>query len=185
MLRSIALAWCGMVLSSAVAHAQDVASGPDKQKPVPALKVFDGTGTHMGKEADYAAERGKKPTVYLFIWADKWDRPMARFFRDLDQAAFKQGGEAAIVAVWVGGEAEKNKTYLAIAQGALKLQASTLTAYTSDARGPNDWAINPDAHLTVVVAGDGKVTETFGYRSVNETEAPRVAEALKHAAAGK
>lgn len=185
MLRFMALLWCGIAMWTAAARGQDVVSGPDKEKGVPALQVFDGTGKHMGKEADYAAERGKKPTVYLFIWADKWDRPMARFFRELDQAAIKQGGEAGIVAVWVGGEAEKNKTYLPIAQGALKLQASTLTAYTRDAMGPSEWAINPDAHLTVVVAGDGKVTETFGYRSVNETETPRVAQALKTAAGGK
>jgi hypothetical protein len=182
MLRSIGLAFGGLMLLTAIVQAQDVTSGPDKGKPVPALKVFDGTGALVGKEIDYAAERGQKPTIYLLIWADKWDRPMARFFRDLDQAAIKQGGDAAIVAVWVGGDAEKNKTYLPIAQGALKLQASTLTAYTADVLGPNEWAVNNDAHITVVVAGHGKVTEVLGYRSINETEVPKVAEALKKAA---
>jgi hypothetical protein len=184
MFRPVVLALCGVVLAAAMVQGQNIVSGPDKDKPVPALKVFDGTGAHVGKEVDYAAERGQKPTAYLFIWADKWDRPMARFFRDLDQEAVKQGGDAAIVAVWLGGDAEKNKTYLPVAHGALKLQTSTLTAYTADALGPNEWGINSDAHLTVVVAGKGKVTETLGYRSINETETAKVAEALKKAAEG-
>ena len=39
------------------------------------LKVFDATGPLKDKEVDYAAERKGKPTVYVFIQADKWDRP--------------------------------------------------------------------------------------------------------------
>ena len=44
-----------------------------------------------------------------------------------------------------------------------------------------DWAINPDAHLTAVVAHEGKVVKSFGYRSVNETDAPEVVKRLKKA----
>src|SRR5437870_4330779 len=68
------------------ASAQDVASGQEKGTEVPALKVFDATGLHQGQEVDYAAERKGKPTVYVFIQADKWDRPMARFPKGLDES---------------------------------------------------------------------------------------------------
>jgi hypothetical protein len=69
----------GVLLLPAYVLGQDVPSGPEKGKAVPALKVFDATGPHEGKEVDYAADRKGKPTVYLFIQAAKWDRPMARW----------------------------------------------------------------------------------------------------------
>ena len=47
------------------------------------------------------------------------------------------------------------------------------------------WNVNADAHLTVVVAGKGKVAETLGYRSVNSTDAKGVLEAVKKAAEQK
>ena len=59
------------------ATGQDVDSGPENGKKVPALKVFDTTGPKQDIEVDYAAERKDKPTVYVFVQADKWDRPMA------------------------------------------------------------------------------------------------------------
>ena len=71
------------------ALAQDMMSGPDKGGAVPALKVFDATGAFKDKETDYAAERKDKLTVYLFISAEKFDRPMNRFMKGLDAAVGK------------------------------------------------------------------------------------------------
>src|SRR5437868_15446258 len=86
---------------AAAARGQEVASGPEVGKAVPALKVFDATGPHKTKEVDYAQERKGKPTVYLFIQADKWDRPMARFVKELEKAVQKESAEALVVAVWL------------------------------------------------------------------------------------
>lgn len=169
-----------LVLPSSVL-GQDVPSGPEKGKAVPALTVFDATGAQAGKRIDYAAERAGKPTVYVFVQADTWDRPMARFLRTLDEAVRKQGGDARVIAVWVGGDPERNKEYLPVARNALKLQATALTAFTGAAAGPDDWGINDQAHLTAVVASQGKVAAVFGWRSINETNVPEVAEALKSA----
>jgi hypothetical protein len=45
-------------------QAQDVTSGPEKGAKVPALKVFDASGIHKDKEADYAADRGaNRPSI--------------------------------------------------------------------------------------------------------------------------
>src|SRR5262249_2906562 len=69
---------------AARALGQEVVSGPDRGSKVPTLKVFDATGPAQGKDVDYATERKGKPTIYVFIQADKWDRPMARFLKELD-----------------------------------------------------------------------------------------------------
>jgi hypothetical protein len=96
----VLLAFSGLFLAS-LAWAQEVSSGPDQGKKVPPLKVFAATGPNKDTEIDYAAERKEKPTIYLFIQADKWDRPMARFLRKLDQALQKANDEAVLVAVWL------------------------------------------------------------------------------------
>src|SRR3954451_13924290 len=96
-----AIAWLATLALAGSAWAQDVASGPTKADPVPALKVYDATGAHKDKEVDYPAERKEKPTVYVFIQSDKWTRPVARFVRTLDQAVKKEAEDAYLVAVWL------------------------------------------------------------------------------------
>src|SRR6266704_2953967 len=90
---------CGGIFIAAFAWAQNVSSGPDQGKKVPLLKVFDATGPNKDKEVDYAAERKEQPTIYVLIQSDKWDRPMARFLRELDQGLKKEPEGSLVVAV--------------------------------------------------------------------------------------
>jgi hypothetical protein len=170
-----------VLLLASPAWAQEVTSGPEKGTKVPALKVFDATGPHEGKEVDYAPERKGKPTVYVFVQADQWDRPMARFLRELAQAVQKEGDDAYVVAVWLTDDPDKTKEYLPVAQRSLQFQATALTCFVGGKAGPGGWGLNADAHATAVVADRGKVQATFGYRSVNETDAPAVRDALRKA----
>lgn len=117
----VLLAFSGLFLAS-LAWAQEVSSGPDQGKKVPPLKVFVATGPNKDKEVEVAAERKGKPTIYLVIQADKWDRPVARFLRKLDQALQKANDDAALVTVWLTDDPEKTKDYLPVAQEALLLQ---------------------------------------------------------------
>lgn len=179
--------WCWVLLVASVsaAGAQDVASGPERAKPVPALKVFDATGPNQGQEVDYAAERRDKPTVYIFIQADQWDRPMARFLKKLDEAMSRASGDAFIVAVWLTADVAQTKAYLPLAQRLLALQATALTCFLGAKAGPEGWGLNSDAHLTAVVVHQQKVAATFGYRSLNETDVPAVRDALLKAIKAK
>ncbi len=166
-------------------RADDTASGPAVGDKVAALKVFDATGTHQGKEVDYAADRKDKPTVYLFVQGDRFSRPMARFMRELDKAVAKDFEDAAVVAVWLSEDVAKTKEYLPRAQQSVQFGKTALTVFPGERSGPGDWHVNPDAHLTAVVAARGKVAFATGYQSVNETDVPRVKEALAKAAKGK
>jgi hypothetical protein len=169
-------------LLASSAGGQDVASGPEQGKQVPALKVFAATGPHQDKEVDYAAQRKGKPTIYVFIQADKWDRPMARFLRKLDDAMPKKGEDYPLVAVWLTDNPDKTKEYLPVAQQSLQLQKTALSCFPGKKAGPKGWNINGDAHLTaVVVTTEGKVAATFGYRSINERDAPAVQNAYQKA----
>jgi hypothetical protein len=167
------------------AAAQDLASGPEPGKKVARLNVFDATGPHKDEELDYAAERKGKPTVYVFVRADAWDRPMARFLRKLDEALPQVGEDCYVIAVWLTDDPDKAKQYLPVAQRSLEFQTTALTCFTGRKAGPREWGVNPDARLTAVVAHKGRVVKRFGYRSINETDVPAVRDALKKALARK
>src|SRR5262245_24791013 len=166
---------------AASAPAQDLSSGPDKKAKVPALRVFDATGPNKDKDVDYAADRKDKPTIYLLVRADKFDRPMNRFVKGLDGQVKKDSEDAYIVAVWLTDDVDKAKERLPAVQQSVQYQNTALTIFTGGKDGPNDWHANPDAHLTVVLAVKGKVVATFGYQSVNETDVKAVREAFQKA----
>ncbi|HJZ55862.1 MAG TPA: hypothetical protein VKE74_12915 [Gemmataceae bacterium] len=164
----------------------DVESGPKPGEKVAALKAFGVAGPVENKEADFAAERKDAPTVYLFVQAEEGGlpvggRPLARFMKTLDGELAKADGPAA-VAVWLGEKAiDKHKDYLPRFQMSLKLEKTQLAAFDGEKSGPNGWGINPDAHLTVVVAHKGKVVKSFAYTTVNETDVRAVMAELKKA----
>ncbi len=173
------------LLFASPAWAQDVASGPAPGEQVPPLKVFDATGSHKDKEIDYSAERKDQPTIYVFIQAGRWDRPLARFLKKLDEAVKKDSDDAYVVAVWLTEDPEKTKEYLPRVQQSLQLEATALTCFLGEKAGPKGWDVNADAHLTAVVASKRKVAARFGYRSINETDVPAVRDALHKARAAQ
>ena len=105
--------------------------------------------------------------------------------RKLDETLLKESQEAYIVAVWLSDDVDKTKGYLPRVQQSLNFQNTALTCFTGEKAGPKDWGINPDAHFTAIVTCKGCVAKKFGYRSINETDAPAVQEALKNAISGK
>ena len=153
----------------------DVTSGPKEGEKVATLKVYAVTGEPKDKEVDYAGLRKDKPTVYVFVSAKDFGRPMFRFLKKLDEDL---GNDGLVVAVWLTDDADRAKAYLP--KIAPYFQGAALTVFGGTA-GPKDWAINPDAHLTAVVAHKGKVVKSFGYMSLNETDVPEVVETLKKA----
>jgi hypothetical protein len=165
---------------TAPAVAQDVESGPEKGGKVPALKVYDATGEHKDKEVDYAGERKDKPTVYFLIAADKFDRPMNRFMKTLDQKINKDYEGVYGVAVWLTSDLDKTKELLPRVQTSVNYASTALTAFKGT-EGPRGWNANGDAHITVVIANKGKVVTTMGYKSINETDVKGVLAALKKA----
>lgn len=178
--RNWALLAVVIALAPSVVQAQ-VASGPAAGTKVEPLKVVIAAGENVGKETDVAEDRKGKPTVFVFVQADKWDRPVARFLRTLDVDLAKDRQDVKIIAIWLTDDVMKSKDYLPKAQESLKLTQTTWSVHPGDKGGPAGWGINADAHLTAIVVQDSKVTASFGYRSVNETDVPAVIKELKPA----
>ncbi len=167
-------------LVACTAHAE-IASGPNAGTAIPALKVFAVTGDQQGKELDYAAERGTKPTIYIFVQHDRFDRPLARLLKALEKSAIDAGNDVSLVTVFLTSDEAKTKEHLPRIQMSLTFTANPLTVFPGATTGPDGWAVNTDAQLTALVVINGKVADAFGYRSANETVAPEIVDALKKA----
>lgn len=164
--------------------AADLKSGPQVGEKAPALPVFVTTGALEGKDVDFVEKRKGKPTVYLFVQSENWDRPMARFIKTIDKALADGKEKAEAVAVWITEKPDEAKEYLPKVQASLQLQATAL-AVSGEKGGPKGWGLNDLAHITVVVVHEGKVVATFAHKTVNETDAAAVKNAVKKAAGSK
>jgi hypothetical protein len=178
----------GVILVTALlfgppSRAGDVESGPAKGEKVQPFQVHALNGDHMGKDVDFIAERKDALTVFVFVHADKWDRPMFRYLKKLDDSVQKDFPKAAVVAVWLTDKQEAAKEYLPKIDR--YFTATLLTCFPGEKGGPKGWGLNLDAHATTVVAAKGRVAARFGYRSVNETDAAAVLRALKNVASEK
>jgi len=156
----------------------DVESGPVVKEKPPALKVTCVVGDDEGKEVDYQAARGDKPTVYFFIRTDRFTRPLARVLKKVDGELGKTENASA-VAVWLTDNADQTKAHLPKIAQSLDFDHTTLAMFAKDREGPENWGINGDADLTAVVVRGGKVAARFGFVSPNETVAAEVLKGLK------
>ncbi len=173
-LLSVPLLLC---LAAGFAPAQ-VESGPQVGSEAKAVKAVVLVKDEAEKEKDFVAERAGKPTVFLFVRADTFDRPVARFLRTLDQDLSKNRNDVQVVAVWLTDDVDMSKKYVPRARESLKLTQTTYSVFPGEKSGPDGWGINGDAHLTAVIVEKGKVSGSFGYRSVNETDVPAVIKKL-------
>lgn len=166
-----------LLFAAGFAHGQ-VESGPKAGEKVPALKLTVVVGENEGKEIDLPGERKDAPTAYFLVNAEKFSRPMAKFLREIDSKIGDVDDKAAAIAVWVGGDLDKNKDYLPKAQGSLKFGKLWLGVAPAD---PKDWSVNSDAHLTAVLTAGGKVVKTVGFVTVNDTDVKPLLETWKKA----
>lgn len=176
---------CAVLAFVTLSRAEE--SGPKAGEKAPALKAFGVAGKVEGKEADFVADRKGEPTIYVFVQAAEGGipvggRPAARFLKELDNKIGDTSDKAAVVAVWLGEKAfDKHKEYLPRINMSLMFAKTSLTAFDGEKSGPNNWNVNPDVHLTVVVVTKGKVAKSFAFTSVNETDVKPVLEELKKA----
>lgn len=169
--RFLAAAFLFLVASQACAQLN---SGPDPGTNASPLRVAVITGENAGETLDVAQRRGAMPTIYIFIQADKWDRPLARFLRALDDDLRKDRSDVAVIVSWLTDDVEAAKDYLPKVQQSIQLSQTSLAVFPGDKNGPQGWSIHSGAHLTAVIAADNRVVARFGYRSLNETNVPDV-----------
>jgi hypothetical protein len=162
--------------------AADIPSGPEPDTAIKPCAVAIVAGQGEGETLDIVLRRAERPTIYVFVQAERFDRPTARFIRAIDETlkgGVSQAPDAESVAVWLTDAPEKSHEFLPRAQQSLKLEKTTWSIYDGSSKGPDSWSINDAALLTAVVARDGKVVRSFGYQSLDEVEPREVLQALR------
>ncbi len=142
---------------------------------VPGLEAIVCVGDDVGQKADLVQKRGSKPTVYMFLQKEHWDRPTARLLRELDFQIRDKLTDGGIVAVWLSDEpVQALQEHLPRVQQSIRLSMTTYAVWPGNAFGPADWGLTRDDHVTIVSAKDGKVIRRHTFRSTNEGDAPKV-----------
>jgi len=167
-----------MILVVSEAQAQ-ISSGPNAGTPVSPLMVFAVTGDHAGKNVDISKDLGPRPTIYLFVPHERLDRPLARLMRAIEKGTLEAGKDSKLVTIFLTNDEAKTKEHLLRVQMSLQFTANPLMVYPDATKGPEEWLLNSDAQLTAIVAKDGKVAASFGFRTVDETVGPEIVAALK------
>lgn len=173
MLRTLFL----LAFASVPIWADELSSGPETGASVPALSVHVAAGPGAGAARDVAAERVDQATIFAFVQAAEFDRPMARLLKTIDDAITREGTPApgaALVAVWLTDEPEKSKDYLPRAQQSLQTKATSWSVFDGPRQGPEAWSINDSAGITFVVARAGKVLVSRGFDSWEEADARKI-----------
>ena len=170
---------CLAALALTTTARADVTSGPKVGDKLEDFKVFGVVGSIEGKEGSYVNDRKDEPAVYVFVQQAHWSRPMARFLKTLDTAAKEANDTVFVSAIWLTESPDKAKDYLPKAQTSLNFANTSLGVFEGEKSGPNNWGINADAHLTVVVAHQGKAVAVFAMDSVNETDVKKVVAEVK------
>ncbi len=98
-----------LLLPSSLAFGQTAED--TKAKGFPAYAV---TGDQSGQTVDFVAARKDEPTLYAFVQAEKWDRPLARLLRTIDEElpAIDGAENLQIIAVWLTDDRTASKEYL-------------------------------------------------------------------------
>ncbi len=162
-----------VAFSTAQLSADDTAIGA-AVKPL-RVELLQSDGSYL--QIDAATAATDKPIVYLLIPATRWDRPVARFVKTLDEKLSGYSAAAEIRAIWLSAEPDATKEYLPRAQQSLQLQKAKLGVY-ADAEGPEGWQLGGNVQLVAIVVHRGKIAARFPFGSVNETDVPQVGEAV-------
>src|SRR5687768_4859152 len=133
---------CGLVVIAGAFGL--VAAGQAEDAAVKPCKVAAVTGEFSGKDVDYAAERKEKPTVFLFVSAEHFTRPIGRYIKTLDTQIDKgiEGArDAEVVAIWLTSDVAKSKEYLPKLQQSVQLTKTALAVFDGQPQGPDGWNV--------------------------------------------
>lgn len=161
---------------------KEIVSGPELNKPVPSLKTLQVVGDHADKEVDWKELTEKKPTLLVFVRSDKWDRPVARVLKQVDDAliaARKDYPDVHIGIIWISKDAERAKEYLPKVQLSIKLQASSWNFFNGEVYDAAGWQLSGDGAINIVLVKEGKSTWGRAFDTMQESIARQAMAALK------
>ena len=170
-------AWAGLSQTE-----QELFSGPIAGEPIVPFDVVAATGEERDTVVDYVTRYDGAPTVYCFI--HNVTRASSRAIRALDEACVAREADGLeALFVMLGADQDETERY--------GLRLPTILSLTSDVgisvdglEGPGAWGLDREMVLSITVAKGDVAVASFPLMSPNETDVPRVMEAVDAALVG-
>jgi hypothetical protein len=121
-------------------------------------------------------DKSDAPTVLIFV--HEATRPGLQLMRPLDWYGQKLASEGVVTHfVWLTADRSKTEDWLRTARASLNLK-SPVSISMDGIEGPGSYGLNRKVTLTVLVAEESKVTANFAIVQPNETDAPKILDAM-------
>jgi hypothetical protein len=167
-LRSALVSFIVALLSSGIALAGSIPSGPQVGEKVPGpFKVLNITGPEAGQTSCQYCNHGTRPVAVIFTKAIT--PQVAQLLKQLDTLTTvnKDAGLGSF-AVICSDDAGMDQQVRAVAQQ-LGIQSTILTLYK--AGGPEKYRLSPEADVTVLIYNHLTVKANHAYKKAELTEA--------------
>lgn len=162
--------------TSAARADEPVFSGPQPGEKLSPFKVLDFSGPDAGKEVELLGRLKGAPTLLIFV--HEATRPGFQLMRPLDLYGSKLAKDGlATHFVWLAADKTEKEKWLNTAKTSLNLK-SPLSISLDGIEGPGNFGLNRKVTLTILAAKDNKVVANFAIVQPNETDAPKVLEAM-------
>jgi len=149
------------LLAASTLSAADLKSGPQEGESVGAFNVEKVAGAvndnvESGKHLCYRCKLGNQPVV--MVWARKSDSGLADLVKQLDKKVTENSDQKLSSFVnLLGDDADKLKTEAKQLAEKNKVENVAIVVPEDHKNGPEDYKINPEAELTVLIYREGKV----------------------------
>ncbi len=165
------------------ADDEKVFSGPQPGEKLTPFKVQVFSGPAAGKETELLGKDGKGPVLLIFV--HEVTRPALQLLRPLDLYAVKLAKTGLNTQfVWLTADKSKTETFLTTAKKSLALK-SPVAISLDGIEGPGNYGLNRKVALTILLGKDHKTVANFAIVQPNETDAPKILQAMAKLLGGK
>lgn len=162
--------------SVSLAQEEKVFSGPQPGEKISTFKVLAFSGKNAGKEITVIGKDHKAPTMIVFV--HEITRPGFQLMKPLDLYAKKLSSDGLqTYFVWLTEDKTKTEAWLNNAKRSLKL-AAPIVISLDGLEGPGNYGLNRKVTLTILLADGRKTVNNFAIVQPNETDAPKILEAM-------
>jgi hypothetical protein len=174
-----------LVCGSTLAMAAEVTSGLKAGEPIGPFNVTklagaESDGVKVGNNLCYRCKNGSRPQVMVFTRSA--DSKVVALVNKLDEHVSKNSDKQLRVFVNYLGDSKD-----AASEGAKKLAADSKAANVPFVvpnefeNGPEDYGLNAKAEITVMVANEGKVTQSIAFSKASDLDLAAVEKAVEKA----
>ncbi|MCA8988612.1 MAG: hypothetical protein KDA78_13265 [Planctomycetaceae bacterium] len=172
-----------LALGTSLVIAEEAKSGLQPGQNVGAFFVTkvcgaEGDGVEVGKNLCYRCKNGRRPQVMVFTRSA--DAKVVELIKQLDHAIPENEASSLRAFVnYMGEDQASAKTSVEKLASAAQAKYVPFVVPNEFENGPDDYGINPNAEVTIIMAKGGVVQANFAATSAKDLDVKAVVEGLQ------